>query len=74
MPIFGGIRAVILEYLLEIAEIVFVTSGHYFFRSTNRGLDVCGGKGGVSIINPGKGAIICWRISMKAMLRRDVAD
>lgn len=37
MPIFGGIRADILEYLLEIAEIVSVPAGEYFFREQERG-------------------------------------
>ncbi|GAK57825.1 cyclic nucleotide-binding protein [Candidatus Vecturithrix granuli] len=37
MPIFGGIRADILEYLLEIAEIVSVPAGQYFFREQDRG-------------------------------------
>lgn len=37
MPIFGGIRVEILEYLLEIAEIVSVSAEHYFFREQERG-------------------------------------
>ena len=37
MPIFGGIRADILGYLLEISEIVSVPKGAYFFRENERG-------------------------------------
>ncbi|MBD3308018.1 cyclic nucleotide-binding domain-containing protein [candidate division KSB3 bacterium] len=32
MPVFGGIREDILEYLLDMVEIVSVPEGKYFFR------------------------------------------
>ena len=37
MPIFGGIRAEILENILESAEIVSVQAGQYFFCERERG-------------------------------------
>ncbi len=37
MPIFGGIRDDILEFILETAEIVFVPAGEYFFRENEIG-------------------------------------
>lgn len=37
MPIFGGIRADMLECLLDMAEIVSVPQGAYFFRENERG-------------------------------------
>ncbi|PIE34840.1 cyclic nucleotide-binding protein [candidate division KSB3 bacterium] len=35
MPIFGGIRENILEYILETAEIVSVSAGQYFFHEND---------------------------------------
>ncbi len=35
MPIFGGIREDILEYILATAEIVSVPAGHYFFHEND---------------------------------------
>ncbi len=37
MPIFGGIREDILEFILETAEIISVSAGHYFFCEDERG-------------------------------------
>ncbi len=56
MPIFGGIRTDILEYLLEIAEIVFVPTGHYFFREYEQGNSMyVVEKGEVSVIKSRQG-------------------
>jgi CRP-like cAMP-binding protein len=37
MPIFGGIREDILEFILETAEIVSIPAGHYFFCEDETG-------------------------------------
>ena len=37
MPIFGGIREDILEFILETAEIVSIPAGEYFFRENETG-------------------------------------
>lgn len=37
MPIFGGIREDILDFILETADIVSVPAGEYFFRENDRG-------------------------------------
>lgn len=56
MPIFGGIRADILEYLLEIAEIVSVSQGAYFFRENDRGTSIYVlEQGRVSVVKSWKG-------------------
>ena len=36
MPIFGGIRADILEFLVDAAETTAVSSGQYFFRENDK--------------------------------------
>lgn len=56
MPIFGGIRVEILEYLLEIAEIVSVPAKHYFFCEQERGSSMYVlEKGEVSVIKSWQG-------------------
>ncbi len=37
MPIFGGIRGDILEFILDTAEIITVPAGQYFFCEDERG-------------------------------------
>lgn len=37
MPIFGGIREDILEFILQEAPIISITQGEYFFREQARG-------------------------------------
>ncbi len=56
MPIFGGIREDILEYLLEMAAIVSVPAGDYFFREQDHGTSIYVLETGrVSIIKAWKG-------------------
>lgn len=56
MPIFGGIRSEILEYLLTIAEIVSVPAEQYFFRECERGNSMYVlEKGQVSVIKSWQG-------------------
>ena len=56
MPIFGGIREDILEFILETAEIVFVPAGEYFFREDETGNSMFVlEKGKVSVIKSWKG-------------------
>lgn len=40
MPIFGGIREDILEFILEKAHIVSVAQGEYFFREKDRAMSM----------------------------------
>lgn len=37
MPVFGGIRADIVEFLLQVCPLVAVPAGGYFFREQERG-------------------------------------
>ena len=40
MPIFGGLKAETLEFLLDLSHEVFVAEGDYFFREQERGNSV----------------------------------
>ena len=56
MPIFGGIRGDILEFILEMAEIVSVPKGEYFFRENDPGNSMYVlEKGTVEVIKSWKG-------------------
>jgi CRP/FNR family cyclic AMP-dependent transcriptional regulator len=56
MPIFGGIREDILEFILEEASIVSVPSGQYFFRENDTGTSMYVlEKGKVLVIKSWKG-------------------
>ncbi len=56
MPIFGGIREEILEFILETAEIVSIPVGEYFFRENDRGTSMYVlEKGKVSVIKTWQG-------------------
>ena len=56
MPIFGGIREDILEFILEMADIVSVPAGQYFFRENDRGTSMYVLETGtVSVIKSWKG-------------------
>lgn len=56
MPIFGGIREDILEFILDMAEIVSVPAGQYFFCENDRGSSMYVlEKGKVSVIKSWKG-------------------
>lgn len=56
MPIFGGIREDILEFILDTAEIVSVPAGQYFFCENERGSSMYVlEKGKISVIKSWKG-------------------